>query len=107
MDAAGGPNVFSNTQIADFMRQAAVDLGAAGLDNIFGDGAVDAVAAILALLAVAPPANPGGGGGGGGGGCSLLLVSSSRSILDALGNILLPVVVLLLIRTWRWYCSRT
>lgn len=108
MDAAGGPNVFSNTQIADFLRQAAIDLGAAGLDNIFGNGAVDAVEAILALLAVAPPANPGGGGGGGGGGgCSLLLVSSSGSILDAIGNILLPVVVLLLIRTWRWYRSRT
>ena len=51
---------------------------------------------------------PGGGGGGGGGGCSLRPggEGSPAAYLAALGNIGLPVVVLLVLSVWSWRRQR-
>jgi hypothetical protein len=45
MEAAGGPQALSNIQINNILRLGATDLGEAGIDPIFGHGAVDAVQA--------------------------------------------------------------
>ena len=52
IDAAGGPGVLSNTQIAHIMRLTARDRGTPEHDNTFGHGAVDAVAAVMAVQAL-------------------------------------------------------
>jgi hypothetical protein len=49
MDAAGGPGVLSNTQIAHIIRLTARDRGTPEHDNTFGHGAIDAVAAAMAV----------------------------------------------------------
>ena len=52
-----------------------------------------------------PPAPASTGDGGGGGGCSLIAghPTDAASLLAALGNICLPVVVLVVVRVWtRW-----
>jgi hypothetical protein len=49
IDAAGGPGVLSNTQIANVIRLAASDRGTPEHDNTFGHGAIDAVAAVMAV----------------------------------------------------------
>jgi subtilisin family serine protease len=49
IDAAGGPGVLSHTQIANVIRLAARDRGTPGPDNTFGHGAIDAVAAVMAV----------------------------------------------------------
>jgi len=51
IEAAGGPGAVSNTRIANVLRLAAVDRGTPGVDNSFGFGVVDALAAIQALRA--------------------------------------------------------
>jgi subtilisin family serine protease len=45
MQAAGGPQVLSNIQINNILRLSAVDLGASGIDPIYGHGAAEAVQA--------------------------------------------------------------
>ena len=52
IDAAGGPGVLSNTQIANSIRLAASDRGTPEPDNTFGHGAIDAVAAVMAVRAL-------------------------------------------------------
>jgi subtilisin family serine protease len=107
IEGAGGPGVLNNVQIASMLRQAAVDRGAVGFDHTFGFGAVDALLAVQAL----PPGSQSPArqeaGGGGGGGCSLLAgqVQTPVPPLAALGGILLPLVVLIVIQAWRWYCG--
>ena len=51
-----------------------------------------------------PSGSAGGGGGGGGGGCSLSPggEGSPTAYLAALGNMGLPIVVLLVLRVWSW-----
>lgn len=104
IEAAGGPGALSNTQIVDTMRRAAIDLGPPGVDTVYGHGAVDAVLAVQALPPVEPPLQ--GGGEGGGGGCNIL-PSEQRifaQFLEAFGNILLPIVVIIVRRAWRrWH----
>ena len=53
IDAAGGPGELSNTQLANIIRLSARDRGDPEHDNTFGHGAVDAVAAVMAVQAVA------------------------------------------------------
>lgn len=109
IDAAGGPGVLSNTQIADTLRQAADDRGAPGPDNIFGFGAVDAVDAVGAVLTqFANLINQAQSDSGGGCGCSIAPgeLPAGSAFLAALGNIFLPLVVLVVIRTWHRYRSR-
>jgi hypothetical protein len=48
---AGGPGMVSNTRIANVLRLAALDRGTPGVDNNFGHGVVDALAAVQALRA--------------------------------------------------------
>jgi hypothetical protein len=45
----GGPGEVSNTRIANILRLAAADRGIPGVDNSFGYGVVDALAAVQAL----------------------------------------------------------
>ena len=52
IDAAGGPGRLSNTQLANTIRLSANDRGEPEHDNTFGHGAVDAVAAVLAVQAL-------------------------------------------------------
>jgi hypothetical protein len=49
IDAAGGPGVLSNTQLANITRLSARNLGDPEHNNTFGHGAVDAVAAVIAV----------------------------------------------------------
>jgi subtilisin family serine protease len=49
IEAAGGPGTRSNTQIANIMRRAALDLDEPGNDNTSGHGAVDAFEAASLL----------------------------------------------------------
>ena len=51
MEAGGGPGAVSNTRIANILRLAALDRGTPGVDNSFGHGVVDALAAVQALRA--------------------------------------------------------
>jgi subtilisin family serine protease len=106
IEAAGGPGTLSSLQIANTLRLAAIDLGPPGADNTFGYGAVDAVLAVQALSPDAGPSPPNGGGGGGG--CSVIPGERPGPFrpLEALGNMLLPVVVIVCIHTWRRYHGR-
>jgi hypothetical protein len=109
IDAAGGSGVLSNTQIIDTLRQAADDRGAPGPDNIFGYGAVDAVDAVRAVLTqFANLISQAQGESGGGGGCSIMPgeLPAGSTFLAALGNIFLPLVAIVVIRTWCRYRSR-
>ena len=80
------PVMRSTLPIGTVMRQLTPD-DAAGRDAIYG----------------APQASSsGGGGGGGGGGCSFVPgnPTDTAALLAALGNILLPVLVLVVVRVW-------
>jgi subtilisin family serine protease len=57
IDAAGGPGMLSNTQIAHIIRLAARDRGIPEHDNTFGHGAVDTVAAVMAVQALLAGSN--------------------------------------------------
>jgi subtilisin family serine protease len=51
IEAGGGPGAVSNMRIANTLRLAALDRGTPGVDNSFGYGVVDALAAVQALRA--------------------------------------------------------
>ena len=72
--------------IGTVMRQLTPD-DVAGRDSIYGGGASQAGSS---------------GGGGGGGGCSFVLgnPTDTAPLLAALGNMLLPVLALVLVRVW-------
>ena len=53
----GAKPTATNTQIRDAMTSTAIDLGAAGRDNYYGYGAVQAYAALQALLGTGGPSN--------------------------------------------------
>jgi len=75
--------------IGTVMRQLTPD-DVAGRDSIYGGGASQAGSS---------------GGGGGGGGCSFVLgnPTDTAPLLAALGNVLLPVLALVIVRVWaRW-----
>ena len=73
---------WTNAQIRDALQKSAEDLGAAGKDNSYGYGLVQAKAALDYLQG-----SGGGGGGGGGGSCTLLpLGSSCNSNSDCCSN---------------------
>lgn len=59
---------------------------------------------LVTVTAVPPPSSSGGGGGGGGGGCTLRTGGQAgvASPVEALGNVLLPVLVIGMLRAWRW-----
>lgn len=65
----------SNNDIRSVLDATAVDLGAAGRDNAYGFGLVQAENAVTAL-----GTDCGGGGGGGGGSCNLSPVGASCSV---------------------------
>jgi serine protease len=58
----------TNTQVRSALTSTALDLGAAGRDNLYGFGLVQAKAALDTLGSVCGTSGGGGGGGGSGGG---------------------------------------
>jgi serine protease len=70
----------SNADVRSALDSTAIDLGAAGRDNAYGFGLVQAADAAGALLGLNCGGSGGGGGGGGGGSCDLLPTGASCSV---------------------------
>jgi len=80
-----------------------VKLSAAGIyifDLVVNDGIIDSLADSVIVTALPPP--PKSGSGGGGGGCAL----DPHANPTAASLIFLPLLVLLVVRAWRWRPAR-
>jgi hypothetical protein len=71
-------------------------------DDVAGRNSIYGASVAGAGSSPSPASSASTGGGGGGGGCSLMLgnPTDASSLLAALGNILLPVVMLVVMRVW-------